>query len=213
MLVEEMEQKQRRKEKNQKEPKAYSNVMMISIRKGEQGEPEGEIIHFNLLNPVPYQGIKDLGFRIDEIARFFNLPESSWTCHTKREYSDDREAGLLSNPQEYRSLRMDLETRPWALQREFFQIVPTEWWKSGNFKNRFPAKKSQEIVYMELLGAQNMSLQGRLRCRSTRERYVYFRSALELMYFFAQLLQETGEEKSKRRERVCGKEFARTTGA
>jgi len=76
MLVEEMEQKQRRKEKNQKEPKAYSNVMMISIRKGEQGEPEGEIIHFNLLNPVPYQGIKDLGFRIDEIARFFNLPES-----------------------------------------------------------------------------------------------------------------------------------------
>ena len=54
--------------------KAYSNAMMIRIRKDEQGEPQGEIVHLNLRKPVPYRGLAELEFRICGIVRLLNLP-------------------------------------------------------------------------------------------------------------------------------------------
>lgn len=46
---------------------------------------------------------------------------------------------------------------------------------------------ARQVVCLELIGRQHMSLQGRLRGGLNREKDVYFRSALELMHLFSQL--------------------------
>lgn len=190
MLSEVKEQKQERKERSQSIPKPNSNVMMVRIRKDEQGEPEGEIIHLNLKKPVPYQGMAELGFRIDEIARLLNLPESSRRCHTGSAISDSRKEEIPGGTGRYHSLGKEQKEEYRTLQKEFCQVVPTEQWKREDFICRFPARRTKEIVSVELLGRHYRSLQGRLRCRGTREQYVYFRSALELMHLFTELLQD-----------------------
>lgn len=192
MLVEEREQGQRRTERSQREPKTYSNAMMVCIWQGGRGEPEGEIIHLNLKNPVPYQGVKELGFRIDEIARFFNLPDSSRGRHAKSSPSGCGEETLSGSRRKCRSPGRN-EKVPGGLPKEAFQIIPTGQWKREDLMSRLPCRKMREMVCVELLGRHYRSLQGRLRCRSTKDQYVYFGSALELMHFFAELLQEEGD--------------------
>ena len=53
-----------------KKASGYSNTMLIHISgtKEEGREPYGEIVHMNLLRPVPFHGLAQLGFRI-EIGR------------------------------------------------------------------------------------------------------------------------------------------------
>ena len=149
--------------------KAYSNAMMIRIRKDEQGEPQGEIVHLNLRKPAPYRGLAELEFRICGIVRLLNLPAG-------REESNNLLSGNI------------------ALPKEYCQIVPKAQWSRTDFCSRFPLSGTQETVCVEFLGNYHRSLQGRLRCRGTKERYVYFGSALELMYFFSDLLRETGQK-------------------
>lgn len=189
MLVEEREQGQRRTKGSQRKPKAYSNAMMVCIWQGGRGEPKGEIIHLNLKDPVPYQGVKELGFRIDEIARFLNLPDSGRGCHPKSSPSGSRKETPSGSCRKCRSPGRN-EKPPGELPKERFEIIPTGQWKREELVRRFPCRKIREMVCVELLGRHYRSLQGRLRCRGTKEQYVYFRSALELMHFFAELLQE-----------------------
>ena len=125
--------------------KAYSNAMMIRIRKDEQGEPQGEIVHLNLRKPVPYRGLAELEFRICGIVRLLNLPAG-------REESNNLLSGNI------------------ALPKEYCQIVPKAQWSRTDFCSRFPLSGTQETVCVEFLGNYHRSLQGRLRCRGTKER-------------------------------------------
>lgn len=154
----------------------YSNMMLIRISEaGEEGqEPYGEIVHMNLLKPVPYRGLAELGFRINEIARFLKLQGEAPPCRSLN-HGYKEETGTL--PEEYRT------------------VIPAGQRARYGFCPGMHRKKTQKIVRVEVLGMQNMSLQGRIRCRSTGEREVYFRSALELMYLLSEMMRHAKESR------------------
>lgn len=144
------------------------NTMLVRVWGKDRGEPCGEIIHLSLSGPVPYKSLGELIFRIDEIARFLGLWDKgpdfrTWNC---------RKGEKERFPEEYgRPVSGDgnLEGLPYDLPRE-----------------SLPREDSQ-VVCLELIGRQHMSLQGRLRGSRAGEKGVFFRSALELMYLFSQM--------------------------
>lgn len=160
-----------------KKASGYSNTMLIHISgtKEEGREPYGEIVHMNLLRPAPFHGLAQLGFRIDEIARFLKLQ---------------------GDTSPYRSLAQEHSEGTGLLPEEYSKVIPAGQRARYSFCQGMHLKKAQEIVRVELLGMQHMSLQGRIRCRSTGEKEVYFRSALELMYLFSEMMQCTAESHS-----------------
>lgn len=195
LLAERETEKKRGREKGVEKQESYSNVMLVRIMSREQNsscnEFAGEIVHLNLLKPVPYQGLAELVFRIEGIARFLNLQAE------EKEYSP-RECKMRYRPSEsgteYRSLGSGPGGRAGVLPDEYCRIVPTEQRAREGFGRGFHLKKAEDVVCVELLGRHYKSLQGRLRCKRTREQYVYFRSALELMYLFSEFSQDTREE-------------------
>lgn len=189
MLVEWKEPKDAKEEKSRQE--IYSNIMLVRILRTDQkeaedpGELRGEIIHLNLPKPIPYQGLTELVFRIEGIARLLNLQ------------TGNEESGPSGDGAGYRSLGSGPGGKASVLPQEYCRIVPTEQRAREGFCRGLHLKKAQEVVCVELLGRHHMSLQGRLRCKSTAEQYVYFRSALELMHLFSELSRNerhSGEE-------------------
>ena len=154
----------------------YSNMMLIRISGTEEEgqEPYGEIVHMNLLKPVPYRGLAELGFRINEIARFLKLQGEA---------------------PPYRSLDHDDKEGTGILPEEYSKVIPSGQRARYGFCQGMHLKRAQEIVRVEVLGMQNMSLQGRIRCGSTGEKEIYFRSVLELMYLFSELMQRVKENR------------------
>lgn len=155
----------------------YSKMMLIRISGTEKEgwEPYGEIVHANLLKPVPYRGLAELGFRINEIARFLKL---------------QGEAPL------YRSLEHGYKEETGTLSEKYSKVIPAGQRARYGFFQEMHLKKAQKIVWVEVLGMHGMSLQGRIRCKSTGERDVYFRSVLELMYLLSEMM---GHMKESRR--------------
>lgn len=154
----------------------YSNMMLVRISGTEEEgqEPYGEIVHMNLLKPVPYRGLAELGFRINEIARFLKLQGEA---------------------PPYRSLDHDDKKGTGTLPEEYSKVIPCGQRARYGFCPGMHRKRAQEVVRVEVLGMQNMSLQGRIRCRSTGEREVYFRSALELMYLLSEMMRHAKESR------------------
>lgn len=147
----------------------YSGVMLVRIQGIDRGEPYGEIIHLNLIKPVPYQSLAELVFRIDGIIRFLGISDGSIP---------------------YRSVRGTNAEGNSILPEEYCKVIPTEQRARDGFCRGFHLKKAQEIVCVEILGTSYVSLQGRMKCRQTGEKYVYFRSGMELMYLFSGLQQD-----------------------
>lgn len=146
-----------------------SRTVMVRIQGVAGGEPWGEIIHLHWQKPVPYRGLAEMIFRMDEIARYL---------------------GLCEDGPGWRSLRGDPEGENGILPEEYSGRISTEQRARDGFCRELHLKRARDVVCVELLGRHYMSLQGRLRCKGTGERYVYFRSALELMYLFAELSQD-----------------------
>lgn len=157
------------------------NIMLVGIcGTDEEGrEPWGEIIHGSLIKPVPYRGLAELEFRMDEIARFLKLPSDTSPCRT---LPGSHGGGMTALPEEYRK-------------------EGSAGWRSGSgFRQGMCRKRPRELVRVELLGRYHMSLQGRVRCRSTGEREICFRSALELMYLFSEIVQDMKNVRFKNKE-------------
>lgn len=66
---------------------------------------------------------------------------------------------------------------------ETLQIRAECHFPEGRYRQQLHGRKMQEIIILELFAKQHKSLQGRIRGRLTGGRYVYFRSALELLAF------------------------------
>ena len=150
-------------EETNQETKPYGKTMMVRVLGTDRGEPYGEIIHWNLAKPVPYQSLSELVLRMDGIADFLGFPGND-SLHDQKGDRLGRRDGSL--PDEYR------------------RLISTEQRAREGFCREQHLRKAQEIVCVELLGRSHGSLQGRLRGSLTGQKYLYFRSVLELMIIF-----------------------------
>ena len=64
-------------------------------------------------------------------------------------------------------------------------VLPEEYWQE---EGAGPTPRVRDTIYLQLIGRQHTSIQGRIWGRVTKKKYITFRSALELIY----LLSETG---------------------
>ena len=142
-------------------PGAGTTAMLIRIFGKKDQEPYGDIVHYHLKKPVPYQGAAELVLRIDAISRGFNLPASEST---------------------FRSVR-----RP---RDETGNVLPGEYWQEETASEKTgdtsPPPKVRDTIYLQVFGRQHTSIQGRIWGKATRKRYVSFRSALELIYLLSE---------------------------
>lgn len=131
-----------------------ATAMLIRIYGRKDHEPYGDIVHYHLKKPVPYQGAAELVLRIDAISRSLNIPPSESS---------------------FRSIR-----RP---RDETGNVLPEEYW---NGEDNNPPPRVRDTIYLQLVGRQHTSIQGRIWGKATRKRYVSFRSALELIYLLSE---------------------------
>lgn len=142
-----------------------SCAMLIGID-NTVGRISGHIVQYNLARPVPFDNPGELVLRIEEICRYLeggDQPRAGTAAAGFRTMDGKCRKKIYFLPEKYRQLR-DLS----AGQRLPRNIL------------------TRETFYLEVIGRQHMSLQGRLKGRRTRSQYVYFRSALELMAMICQ---------------------------
>lgn len=144
----------------------YDTSFLIGLQGRNEAGLYGSIMHVNLQKPVPFSGAGELIFRIEEISRFLNL---------------------LERDREFRSLRGGTAAKAFGLPEEYCKPVPLHQIMEHGLSREFYKVASREKLYLQLIGRQHMSLQGRIKGRPTGGEYVYFRSALELMYLLSEL--------------------------
>ena len=155
--------------KGGKRQEIYSRVMLVRIYGTDRREPYGDIVHSNLRQPVLYHSLSDLIFSIDKVARSLKL---------------------LGDQEEFQSLKDDFDKRNAGLPAKYQKEVWEEHHDKKDFRWESEQKRIQNTVCVELVGGIHMSFQGRLWGSITEGRYLYFRSALELMYLFLQMQEE-----------------------
>ena len=87
-----------------------------------------------------------------------------------------RSLNLPASDTAFRSVR-----RP---RDETGNVLPEEYWQDGTDAGSPP--KVRDTIYLQLVGRQHTSIQGRIWGRATRKKYVSFRSALELIYLLSE---------------------------
>lgn len=142
----------------------FGNTMLIYMT-GSGKEPYGEIIHWDLQKPVPYRGLAELIFCMEEIASFLQI---SGKGPEFRSINKKLKKGVQTLPEEYHGKgSMTGRTRSVVCQEMYL-------------------RRMKDIIRVELIGRQHVSFQGRIQSRETEGEYVYFRSALELMYLLSE---------------------------
>lgn len=157
----------------QRKTESYSNTMLISMDGQDGSDLYGRIIHHNLRHPVPFRNLGELVLKLDTICRTLQSPPSA---------------------SEFRTLRGGTARRRQPLPDEALEIIPWEELQAASPGERLWCMNTKELIYLHLVGAQHMSLQGRIKCRMTEGEYVCFRSAVELMRLLSEipLRQEHG---------------------
>ena len=61
--------------------------------------------------------------------------------------------------------------------------LPDEYWQKADTS---PPGRVRDTIYLQLIGRQHTSIQGRIWGKATRKKYVSFRSALELIYLLSE---------------------------
>lgn len=158
-------------------PPAAPTAMLIRIFGKKDREPYGDIVHYDLKKPVPYQGAAELVLRIDAISRSLD-PSGSGSAFRSVKKTGDESVNLL--PDEYRAKEVT-DRKPMAHEPPDQGSVHRE-----PAEKESPPPKIRDTIYLQLIGRQHTSIQGRIWGRATRKRYVSFRSALELIYLLSE---------------------------
>ena len=159
---------------------------------GYNQEPYGDIIHYHLKKPVPYQGAAELVLRIDAISRSLNLPASGNTFRSVRRPRDEtgnvlpgeywqegppgRKPGAARDSKGRSSLQQDVSV---------MEGIPADGSDNSGIDTS-PPPKVRDTIYLQVFGRQHTSIQGRIWGRVTKRKYITFRSALELIYLLAE---------------------------
>lgn len=166
---------------------ATPTAMLIRVFGKKDHELYGDIVHYELKKPVPYHGAAELVLRIDAISRGLDLPASGSTFRSVRKARDECTNVL---PEEYWEKEAigkkptdqgSIDKEPidhGAVDQAPVHREPAE--------KESPPPKVRDTIYLQLIGRQHTSIQGRIWGRVTRKKYVSFRSALELIYLLSE---------------------------
>ncbi|NBH74161.1 hypothetical protein D3Z51_19635 [Clostridiaceae bacterium] len=146
------------------EPRAYSKTVLVRFWGTEGGEAYGEVIHWNLLKPVPFKGIPELLQRIDGVADYLGL------------FGEGSPSG---SPGVY----LGAEGR--GLPAECQKIIPTRQRARDGFCRETYLKRARRTVRVELLGRCHKGIQGRIHGGTAGREPVYFCSTWEFMGILA----------------------------
>lgn len=178
--------------KTQWEGLAGPTAMLIRIFGKRDREPYGDIVHYHLKKPVPYQGAAQLVLRIDAISRSLNLPPSETTFRSVARPGDENRNVL---PEEYWQEETFSPGPGSARDKETVSVEPPARGKStadgsgssgADGTGTSPPHQVRETIYLQLIGRQHTSIQGRIWGIATRKKYITFRSALELIYLLSE---------------------------
>ncbi len=153
-------------------------AMLIRIFGKKDHEPYGDIIHCDLRKPVPYQGAAELVLRIDAISRSLDLTDSGSAFRSIKKNRGGNENML---PEEYRKNEAVGKGRRMPGDHLLESPVILDFPESAADRNAALPPGVQDTIYLQLVGRQNTSIQGRIWGRITKKRYISFRSALELI--------------------------------
>ncbi len=169
-------------------------AMLIRIFGKRDREPYGDIVHYHLKKPVPYQGSAQLVLRIDAISRSLNLPPSGTTFRSVGRPRD--ETGNVLPEEYWQKEYLPEETdgpEPGTIRDgktvsgELAVREKTVTDGSGSSRaDTGPPPQVRDTIYLQLIGRQHTSIQGRIWGRATRKKYITFRSALELIYLLSE---------------------------
>lgn len=141
---------------------------MLVLVQGSRGrELYGSVAHTGLPEPVPYGNIRELLLALDAIGRRLGLSSPEGGLRTL----GGGTGGGRGGPRPERKRDMEEEREQEGGDRD----------GESRFLRQLYAGRPREFFQLRLTGMHNSSLQGSLRGRLTGGRYVYFRSALELM--------------------------------
>lgn len=132
-------------------------MMLVCINGHKDNLPYGRIVNYQLSRPVSFIGLDQLILRLDEVCERVGAPKAT---------TDPR---FLQNERErqYRELRGKPRENP-----DRIKIA----------KAVFPyVAAAKKVILVHVMFRQNASMQGRIQCSYAGERYVSFRSALELL--------------------------------
>lgn len=146
------------------EPQKYSKTVLVRVFGTEGGEPYGEVIHWNLLRPVPFKGLLELLRRIDGVADCLGL------------FGEENPSGCSGT-------YLGAEGR--GLPAEYQKIIPTRQRAREGFCRETYLKKARWTVRVELFGRCHKGIQGRIHGGTAGREPVYFCSAWELMDILA----------------------------
>ncbi len=169
-------------------PGAGTSAMLIRIFGKKDQEPYGDIVHYHLKKPVPYQGAAQLVLKIDAISRSLDIPSSETVFRSTRR-SGEETGNVL--PEEYWQEKATATERK-AVEQKNPEIpdspeAPGSTWtegQTGTDTGSFP--KVRDTIYLQLVGRYHTSIQGRIWGNATRKQYISFRSALELIYLLSE---------------------------
>ena len=160
-------------------PAGSPTAMLIRIFGKKGQEPYGDIVHHNLGRPVPYQGAAQLVLRIDAISRSLDLPPSDTAFRSIQGRARDETGNVL--PREYwQGIGTGVQGKA---REETGNGLPDEYWQKADTS---PPGRVRDTIYLQLIGRQHTSIQGRIWGKATRKKYVSFRSALELIYLLSE---------------------------
>ena len=147
-------------EPSAKAPSQSPTAMLIRIFGRKDQELYGDIVHYGLKKPVPDRGAAELVLRIDAISRSLG-------------YSSAESPGTSEN--RFHSVR--------RIRGGTGNILPEEYWRE---EEAGPPPRVRDTIYLQLIGIQHTSIQGRICGKVTKKKYITFRSALELIYLLSE---------------------------
>lgn len=159
---------------DQEYPVSYKpHHMLIYIYGRKDSEPYGEVASFYLKETKKFQNVGEMVLMLDEIARSLDCSESrDKSCFAGMETAENSPDNLTEC--------MD--------QTEQNNIKTLLTYRRTAGVSR--TAKAKELLVIDIEGRHCESLQGKLRGNLTKWQYRGFRSGLELMHIFYEMLSE-----------------------
>ena len=143
-----------------------TSTMAVFLQGKDESGLYGSIVNGYLREAVAFHGVGDLILKLDQICDWLGTPQRV------------AEPRMLNEKLQKQYLR----------QAEDYPTVSRDHAPAGmDMDSYFENLRAKEVVAVHIEYRQNASLQGRVRGRLTEEKFVAFRSALELMQMFCMI--------------------------
>ncbi len=147
------------------------STMLICFH-GKEGEDfYGEILNCYIEKPVCFFGIGDLILKLDEMCDLIGTPQST----TEPRFLNKK----MANQYELRTRRKIKIPEKASIQLQNSMVLYSQ------------ASRAKNTLLIKIEFRQNASMQGRVIGKITSQKYICFRSALELMRMIKEIAMKT----------------------